>query len=62
MERRLIDVVSATPSITIQLAADELGLSLKQARSLFDSLRKKQILDHTGSRKSGFWVVVKQGR
>lgn len=62
MERRLIDVVSATPSITIPLAADELGLSLKQARSLFDSLRKKQILEHTGSRKSGFWVVVKQGR
>lgn len=62
MERRLLSVVSSTPSVTIPLAAEMLGLSEKQARHLFDSLKEKKILKHSGSRKSGLWVMEKQGR
>lgn len=58
-EKEIIRLIQSMPSLTIPKAADELGISIKQARKIFDSLKKKEYIAHTGSRKSGCWVIIR---
>lgn len=57
-EKDIVNLIISMPSLTIPKAADELGISIKQARKIFDSLKKKQYITHTGSRKSGCWIII----
>ena len=58
-EKEILSLITSTSPLTIPKAAKKLGLSVKQARKLFESLKKKQYITHTGSRKSGCWIILR---
>lgn len=54
----VIDAIDRNPRITIRELAETLQLSLKQARTTLDALKKNGILEHIGSTKSGSWKIL----
>ncbi|HJJ35841.1 MAG TPA: Fic family protein [Methanocorpusculum sp.] len=59
-EQAVIQNIRQNPEITIRELSETLQLSIKQVRSIMDTLKKNGILEHVGSTKSGYWKITVQ--
>lgn len=58
-EIQLIQIIKESPKVTIEEAATKMGISKRTAERLFTSLKQQDIIEKSGSKKTGYWIVKK---
>jgi ATP-dependent DNA helicase RecG len=58
IRQRIMDLMSKNPSITTQKIADEIAIDRRNVESHVRILKKIGLIERTGARKNGRWVVV----
>ncbi len=56
-ELRIMKLIKYNPTITIHQLKQELGVSKITIERLLNSLKEKQLIERTGSRKAGKWII-----
>lgn len=56
---RVLDLITADPSITAKALGAKLGVSERQAQRLLRQLREKECIAREGPNKTGHWVILK---
>ena len=59
MERMALKIIKQNPNLTIKEIADAMDKEYNSAEVAVRSLRKKGIIKRAGSRKSGYWEIIK---
>lgn len=60
-EEGVLLLVRESPTITVAQAAEQLGVSKRQAERVFASLKARGVLVRVGANRNGHWEVVKKG-
>lgn len=60
-QEAVLELIRANPEVSFASASVLLGMTRDLVRKHFDALKRKGIIRHVGSTRSGRWVVVGQG-
>ena len=58
--QKILDIVIADPSITLDKIADRISITRRSVERQVMKLRRRGILTHEGSDKTGYWCVMPQ--
>ena len=58
--QKILELISASPSITISEIADRLGMTTRGVDKNIKSLKEQGIIRRVGPDKGGHWEVVEQ--
>lgn len=61
-EEKILEVIYENPYITQKQLADLIGITLDGIRYAIKKLKQKGILDRSGSRKNGKWIIPQRDR
>ena len=56
-QKKVYDILSSNGSLSLQQVADEIGLSLAGVKKICQKLQDYKILERSGSKKDGIWVI-----
>jgi len=57
---KIIELMKINSQITIAELAKVLSVSTRAIEKQIAKLKKQEIIERTGSNKSGFWVIIKE--
>ncbi|MCD8022937.1 MAG: MarR family transcriptional regulator, partial [Lachnospiraceae bacterium] len=61
VERLVLEAVSVNPSVSVAKIVADFSIPRASVERAVKSLKEKELLARVGSRKSGKWVIRKQG-
>jgi ATP-dependent DNA helicase RecG len=56
-QRRILEIMSANPSVTVKMIATEIGIAERNIKSHIKTLKDTGLIERVGATKNGHWVV-----
>lgn len=58
-EQNVIKMISENANISAKEVAEKLAITIRQAERIFAQLKQKKLIVRKGTRKNGYWQIVK---
>ena len=57
-QERLLDLIQKNPTITRQQLADHIGLTIAGVKEPLAKMSANGLINHEGSTKKGYWIII----
>ena len=59
-ELKILNIIARNDHVTAKQMSEIIGISQRQVERLLSSLTKKQIIEHVGADKNGYWRIIER--
>lgn len=58
-EKKVIEFLTENPSLTLIELAEQISVTERTIERTFKSLQEKKMIERIGSKRDGYWIVVR---